>query len=182
MKASISNQLNPTLCPDFSPELNTLGFAVPQHIEKHIRKCQARLQHQTKSNAAALKFGILYLSPTHSFCVALTVYSFRIYLNISTQIRESDGARLCSVVPSDRTRGLGEKKTMGFFWFFHCMRDHTPEPAVQRGCRVSVLTGQSPEQPAATDPALSTGLEWAISRSPLQPQLSCHSAAPLKTV
>ena len=81
-----------------------------------------------------------------------------------------DGAKLFSVVPSDRTRGNGHKRKQRKFQLnmrknFFPLRVTEHWQAAQRGCGVSFsgdiqdLPGRGAVQPAVGDPALATGLD-----------------------
>lgn len=90
------------------PTAEHAGFAVPQYIEKHIRKCQAKYQHQTRTNVTALSWYFEPIISSLSLCY-LIADRFCIYLNVSTQIPESERAKCSSVLPRDRTRGNGHE-------------------------------------------------------------------------
>lgn len=78
-----------------------------------------------------------------------------------------EGARLSSIVPSDRTRGKGHtrKNTKSHLYtrkhLSYCEGGQTQGQSSQRGCGVSICggfqnaAGHSPWQAAETDPALS---------------------------
>jgi len=83
---------------------------------------------------------------------------------------EEDGARLFSVVPSDRTKGKSGQEVPFEHQetLFYCEGGETLAQVAQRHCRVSILentqkpNGHGPEQPqdlrlVAADPALSRG-------------------------
>jgi len=96
---------------------------------------------------------------------------------------QEDGARLSSVVPSDRTRGNGHK--LKHRKFQRNMRKNffplrVMEPWT-RGCGFSFSgdiqdpPGRGPVQPALGDPALAGGLHSVIHRGSFQPRTFCDS-------
>jgi len=96
--------------------------------------------------------------------------------------KEEEGARLCSVLPADRTRGSGHKlKNINCHLntqkhAFTCEDDRALEQVSQRGCEVSIHgdvqnpKGNDPGQPGL---CWSRGWYWLTSRGALQPQPSC---------
>jgi len=83
---------------------------------------------------------------------------------------QEDGARLFSVVPSDRTRGNGHKLEHGKFQLkmrknFFTLRvmehwNRLPREAVEcPSLEIQDPPGQGPAQPAVGDPALAGGLD-----------------------
>jgi len=105
------------------------------------------------------------------------------YLKIECQ---EDGAKLFSVVPSDRTRGNSHKLKQRKFQLnmrknFFPLRVRALEQAAQGGCGVSFsgdiqdLPGQGPVEPAVGDPASAGGLDQMTHRGAFQPRTFCGS-------
>jgi len=100
---------------------------------------------------------------------------------------QEDGAKLFSVVPSDRTRGNGHKLKQRKFhlntgknfitWMVTEPWHRLPREAVESG-DIQDLPGQGPVQPAVGDPALAGGLHWVTHRGPFQPLPFCDSMIP----